>query len=135
MNVYEKYRKIAEARQFFEEYRKLARLVDDLDIRFWKRFILRNDRRYASIDNDIAEEMLRKEYKSCVADLIAMRCEVESALETVTDDMTRNLMREHFVRDLSIEEIAKKWEIEEWRVGEMIQAGLLEAQRSNNLPK
>ena len=135
MNVYEKYRKMAEARQFFEEYRKLARLVDDLDIRFWKRFILRNDRRYASIDNDIAEEMLRKEYKSSVADLITMRREVESALETVTDDLTRNLMREHFIRDLSIEEIADKWEIEEWRVGEMIQAGLLEAQHSNNLPK
>ncbi len=127
MTVYIKYRRMAEARSFFDEYRDLARLVDDLDIRFWKRFILRDSRRYKSIDNELAQEMLRKEYRSCVSDLIALRQKVERALDTVSCDVARDLMREHFVHDLTVEEIARKWEIDECVVREMIQNGLAEA--------
>ncbi len=127
MNTFEKYRRMAEARAFFNEYRNLARLVDDLDIRFWKRYVLRDSLRCGSIDNDIAEETLRREYKTCVSDLIAMRSEVEDTLETVADTLVRNLMREHFIRDLSYEEIADKWRIKEHSVSELIQAGLAEA--------
>lgn len=128
MNTFEKYRKMAEARAFFNEYRNLARLADDLDIRFWKRFITRDSRRCGSIDNDIAEETLRREYKSCVSDLIAMRHEVEEALESITDTLISSLIREHFIRDLSQEEIAEKWQMKEYRVSELIQMGLAEAE-------
>ena len=70
MNVYERFGKMAETRKFFDEYRNLARLVDDLDIRFWKMFVTRESRRAKSIDEAIAEKNIRREYQSCVEDKV-----------------------------------------------------------------
>ena len=73
ITVYRKYRNAAKARKLMEEYRRLARLVDDLDIRFWKGFAFRNQCRIRSMNAALAEESLRDEYKSCVSDLIILR--------------------------------------------------------------
>lgn len=125
-NPYEGFRRIAEARRFYSEYANMARLVDDLDIRFWKRFALRDFRREDSIDKDLREDRLRIEYKDCVSDLIILRGKVEEALCSVRTGICHDLLKERYVRGLSQEAIADKWDLEETEVFEIIQQGLWE---------
>ena len=122
--AYQKYWNADRARKLFEDYRRLARLVDDLDIRFWKRFVLRNCCRCHSIDNDLAEDRLREEYKSCVSDLLLLHAKVNAALESVSSLADRALITDHYIRDMSIAKIMKKWELKERDVQAMIQRGL-----------
>ena len=125
--AYQKYWNAARARKLFEDYRRLARLVDDLDIRFWKRFVLRNCYRCHSIDNDLAENRLRDEYKSCVSDLLILRGRVYAALDSVSSLSDRALITDHYIRDMSTAEIMDKWQLTERDVQSMIQRGLCEA--------
>ncbi len=127
MNAYQKYAKAAQARAFFTEYANLARLVDDLDIRFWKRFVTRGSMRQDSIDHSIDEDTLRKEYQSCVSDLIVMRKAVEAALESISDDLCRSIIRERYIHGMDEESIAEKWQLDEWKVYSLIQQGFVEA--------
>ena len=122
--IYQSRLKAARARKLFEDYRRLARLVDDLDIRFWKRFVLRNCH---SIDNDLEEDMLRDEYKSCVSDLLLLRTKINAALESVSSLSDRAIITDHYIRDMSIAEIMDKWGLKEHDVQSMIQHGLCEA--------
>ena len=119
--------RLERARRFMEEYRRLARLVDDLDIRFWKRYIMRDCMRSGSIDTELSEERLRREYKSCVADLIEMQGQVYSALDNVTSTIGRELVLEHYVRDISIEELERKWDMPVEEIMRKIKKGLAEA--------
>ena len=128
MNDIEKYRKAGEIRKLFEEYRNLARLVDDLDVRFWKRFVMRNYPRSCSIDTELSEENLRREYKSCVTDLLRLREETEEVLDSIASTVSRELILEHYVHDLSMEEIVVKWKLKDWQVSSLIQRGFMEAQ-------
>lgn len=124
--IYEKYRKINEGRAFFEEFRNMAELVDDLDTRFWKRFVLRDYRRKGSIDDMILEDNLRKAYRECVADLVAMRGEVEEAIASVQTYHYQDLIREHYIHGLTSEEIGEKWDIDPIQVSSDIAKGLAE---------
>ena len=121
MNVYQH---AATVRQQFEEYRKLARLVDDLDIRFWKRFVLRN--RIKSIDHELAEDVLREEYKSCVADLMYLHRQITAALDSITSMADRAIISDYYIRDMPIPDIMEKWNLKEYEVHAMIQHGLME---------
>lgn len=125
-NPYEGYRQIAKARGFYNEYANMARLVDDLDIRFWKRFALRDFQREDSIDKDLQEDKLRTEYKNCVSDLIILRNEVAEALCSVRTGICHDILKERYVHGLSQEAIAEKWDLDETEVFEIIQQGLWE---------
>lgn len=125
--VYQKYWTAARARKLFEEYRKLARLVDDLDIRFWKRFVLRNCYRCHSIENELAEDRLRDEYKSCVSDLMLLRARTNDVLDSISSLADRAVITDFYIRDMSIAEIMEKWDLKEREVQSMIQRGLMEA--------
>ena len=128
MNVFEKYEKMGKARSFFNEYQQMARLVDDLDTRFWKRFVTRDSRRVLSIDEALSEKTLRREYQGCVSDMLVLREKVNAALASVKSDICRDLMTEYFIHDLDYEEIAVKWRMDEADVCSLIQKGLLEAE-------
>lgn len=125
--IYSKYWNAARARKLFEEYQRLARLVDDLDIRFWKRFILRDYARSHSIEDDLAEDNLREEYKSCTSDLMKLHGKVTSALETVTSPTDRAMITDFYLRDMSMGEMMEKWQLKEPEIYSMIQRGLMEA--------
>lgn len=125
-NVYKRYAHMAEARLFYTEFRNMAILVDDLDTRFWKRFVLRDYRRKDSIDEEISEDAIRRQYQNCVSDLVALRVEVEEALASVGTNICRALLKEYFVKGYTCEEIAEKWELPEGQVGDLIQQGLFE---------
>lgn len=124
---YVNYKKMAAARMFFEEYRNMARLVDDLDTRFWKRFVMKDYRRKDSVDNAVSETALRKQYQNCVSDLVKLRSEVEEALASVRDRLCHDLMKDYFIRDMSYDEIADKWEMKSYEAARKIQEGLLMA--------
>lgn len=124
-NEYSDYKKMAEVRKLFEEYRNMARLVDDLDTRFWKRFVMRDYRRVDGVDTALMESSLRKEYQNCVSDLVVLRGHIEEALSSVKDRLCHDLMKDYYVRDLSYDEIARKWEMKSYEVARKIQEGLL----------
>ena len=126
--IYTKYWNAARVRKLFEEYQRLARLVDDLDIRFWKRFILRDYTRSHSIEDELAEDNLREEYKNCTSDLMKLHCKVTSVLETVTSPASRALITDFYLRDMSMGEMKEKWQLKESELRSLIQRGLMEAQ-------
>ena len=120
-------RKAERVRNYFEEYRRLARLVDDLDIRFWKRFILRESMREKSIDRELSEDNLRREYRKCVADLVRRHSELYASLDTVVSTISRELILEYYVRDISLEMLEEKWGMPKDEIMAAIRTGLSEA--------
>ena len=131
MNIYQQLQKMTEINKLFEEYRNMARLVDDLDIRFWKRFVTRDSRRVQSIDEAIAEKEIRREYQQCVTDMIVLRGRVNDAIMSVKNATCRDLLTEYYIHDLDYDEIAVKWKLKKCQVSSLIQKGLLEAVLSN----
>lgn len=128
LTVYQKYQNAARARKLMEEYRSLARLVDDLDIRFWKGFVFRNQCRIQSVDTTFAEESLRDEYKSCVSDLIILRGKVNKALDSISSMPEYAVIKDYYIRDMSMADITDKWRLKEAEILSMIQRGLMEMQ-------
>lgn len=124
---YKDYRRYADAKSFFDEYLNMARLVDDLDTRFWKRFVMKEYRRKDSVDRYLPEQELRKEYSKCVSDLVILRGKVEEALSTVKDNLCHDLIKDFYIRGLSYDEIADKWEMKSYEVARKIQEGLCKA--------
>lgn len=128
MTAFEEFKRIEEAENFFNEYQNMARLVEDLDVRFWKRFVMKDFRRADAIDNTVGEDKIRKQYYKCVSDLVALRGEMDLALESITDGLCHDLVKDYYIRGMSFGEIEHKWNLEEPDVSLKIQKGLCEAE-------